>query len=181
MLAAYLKRWSDAGKVLFGCSSQHGGEWFEAAVGMNPIKEEFHNTQTPYFDGKGILKLWIGQELYVGAVAHSFKGSSIYNPNHPQRRATLFDYPSADLAVMGDKHKYAVQHMSDRVDEYRAGLRPSPLVWHIQVGTAKIGSDPYTIRGWQHGYFEWPVMVFYPDRHLIKQCFEIDDLKWMLK
>jgi len=181
MLAAYLKRWSDAGKVLFGCSSQHGGEWFESAVGLNPIKEEFHAARTPYFDGKGIAKLWVGQELYIAVVAHSFKGSSIYNPNHPQRRATLFDYPSADIAAMGDKHRYSVQHMSDRVDEYLAGLRSSPLVWHVQVGTAKTGPDPYTIRGWQHGYFSWPTLILYPDRHVVKQCFEIDDLEWLLK
>jgi len=180
ILSLYLKRWSDAGKCLFGCSSQHGGQWYEREVGLNPIKNEFQNVETPYFDGRGIVKMWVGEERYVLTVAHNFKGSSIYNKNHPQRRATLFDYPSADVAAMGDKHCYSVQHMADRVDEYLEGLRATPYVWHVQVGTGKTGSDPYTIRGWQHGFLEWPVLVFYPDRHLIKQCYELSDLEWML-
>lgn len=181
MLATYLRRWSEAGKCLFGCHSQHGGLWFEEEVGLNPIKMEFQAAKTPFFDGKGIAKVKVGDEQYILVAAHSLKGSSIYNPNHPQRRASLFDYPSADIVAQGDKHKYASQNMSDRVDEYHAGLRPSPKVWHLQVGTAKIGPDPYTIRGWQRGYFEWPVTVLYPDRHIIKQVFELDDLEYFLK
>jgi hypothetical protein len=180
ILATYLKRWSEAGKVLFGCHSQHGGQWFEQAVGMNPIKEEFQRTETPFFDGQGLVKMWVGEERYILAVSHGFKGSSIYNPNHPQRRASLFTYPSADIVVQGDKHKYSAQNMSDRVEEYYAGLRPSPLVWHIQAGTAKTGADKYTIRSWQRGWFEWPVLVFYPDRHVVKQAFEMKDLEWLL-
>jgi hypothetical protein len=181
ILAQYLQRWSQGGKILFGCHSQHGGQWFEDRVGLNPIKEDFLKTETPFFDGRGIVKMQVGDEHYVLVATHSFKGSSIYNPNHSQRRASLFDYPSADVIVQGDKHKYAVQSMSDRVDEYLADLRPSPKVWHVQAGTAKIGSDKYTIRGWQHGWFEWPVLLFYPDRHLIKQVFELEDLEYFLK
>ena len=180
MLATYLKRWSEVGKCLFGCYSEHGGKWFEQEVGLNPIKREFQDTKTPFFDGKGIVKVNIGDEQYILVAAHTLKGSSIYNPNHPQRRASLFDYPSADIVVQGGKHRYATQNMSDRVDEYHAGLRKSPKVWHLQVGTAKIGPDPYTIRGWQKGYFEWPVTVLYPDRHVIKQVFELKDLEYFL-
>lgn len=181
ILSSYLKRWSEAGKVLFGCHSQHGGEWYERAVGLNPVKEEFQRSETCFFDGRGLVKMWVGEQLYVLAVAHSFKGSSIYNPNHPQRRASLFDYPSADVVAQGDKHRYAAQNMSDRVEEYHAGLRPSPLIWHIQAGTAKTGADKYTIRGWQRGWFEWPVLVFYPDKHIVKQAFELKDLGYLLK
>lgn len=176
----YLKQWSDAGKCLFGCHSQHGGKWFEQKVGLNPIKGEYIRTKTPFFDGQGLVKLKVGDEQYIIIVGHSFKGSSIYNLNHPQRRVTLFDYPSADVAVMGDKHSYSVQHSADRVNEFYEGLRPSPYVWHVQVGTAKIGPDPYTIRGWQRGWFEWPVLVFYPDKHCIKQAYELGDLEYLL-
>jgi len=181
VLAAYLKQWSGAGTILFGCHSQHGGDWYEKAVGLNPIKDDFLKNECPFFDGKGLVKMRVGEQKYVLAVAHSFKGSSIYNPNHSQRRASLFDYPSADVVIQGDKHRYATQHMSDRVEEYHAGLRPSPLIWHVQVGTAKTGADKYTIRGWQRGWFEWPILVFYPDRHVIKQAFEIKDLQHLLK
>lgn len=180
ILATYLQRWGGAGKVLFGCHSQHGGQWFESAVGLNPIKDEFLRSKTAYFDGKGIVKMQVGEQHYIVVVAHGFKGSSIYNPNHPQRRASLFDYPSADVIVQGDKHCYATQNMSDRVEEYHAGLRPSPKVWHVQAGTAKVGPDPYTIRGWQRGWFEWPVLLFCADRHLVKQVFELDDLEYFL-
>ena len=181
VLASYLKRWAGAGKVLFGCHSQHGGQWYEQAVGLNPIKEEFQKARTPFFDGRGLVKMQVGDQAYILAVAHSFKGSSIYNPNHPQRRASLFDYPSADVVAQGDKHRYAAQNMSDRVEEYHAGLRPSPLIWHVQAGTAKTGADKYTIRGWQRGWLEWPVLVFYPDRHVVKQAFELKDLDYLLK
>ena len=180
MLSTYLKRWSEDGKCLFGCYSEHGGKWFEQEVGLNPIKREFQGAKTTFFDGRGIVKIKVGEEQYVLVAAHTFKGSSIYNPNHPQRRASLFDYPSADIVAMGGRHRYAIQNMSDRVDEYYANLRASPKVWHLQVGTAKIGPDPYTTRGWQRGFFEWPVTILYPDRHIIKQVFELDDLEYFL-
>jgi len=181
ILATYLRRWSEAGKILFGCHSQHGGQWFAQAVGMNPIKEEFQANQTAFFEGRGLIKMWVGDEQYVLAVSHGFKGSSIYNPNHPQRRASLFDYPSADVIAQGDKHRYACQNMSDRVEEYHAGLRPTPIVWHVQAGTGKTGADKYTISKWQRGWFEWPVLIFSPNRHIIKQALELDDLEYFLK
>lgn len=39
--------------------------------------------------------------------------------------------------------------------------------WYVQVGTAKTGPDPYTIKSWSPGTWEWPILIFRPDSHQI--------------
>ena len=168
MLKHVLSMLAGRGKLIAGCSSQHGGKWSEAATGDNPIRDLYLEHGAVWFDGKGIIRLGVGDEEYIIALAHEFPGASQYNPTHAQRRAGLWEFPSADVIAQGDRHNSAVQRITTNVTEYDAGLRPSCEQWLVQVGTAKTGNDPYSIRGWSRGVLGWPILVFHPDQHLIE-------------
>lgn len=180
ILKAVLKRLDDKNKLLFGVGSQHGGDWTLRRTGNNPVKDIYLSFGRPFFDGRGYVKFNVGKQVYNVAFAHQFKGHSIYNPNHAQTRALLFDYPNADVVLMGDKHKPSVQQFAIFGDEVEAGNRPSPMVTLVMSGTAKTGPDPYTIRGWSKGVLGWPILIFMPDKHEIKFTWDLEDVEMWL-
>lgn len=180
MLAHVLDKLAERGKLLAGCASQHGGDWTRKRAGDDPIKDMYVNRGVPFFDGKALLTLRVGAQTYRVALAHEFPGSSIYNPNHAQRRAALFEYPNADIIVQGDKHRYAVTEMSLPPQEFDAGMRDSYMQWLVQVGTAKAGPDKYSIRGWSRGILEWPVLIMRHDRHFVASSRDMGLTRLML-
>ncbi len=181
LLAHVLDRLAGKNKLLAGCASQHGGDWTRKKTGDDAIKDLYLARGVPYFDGKALLTLQVGREAYRIALAHQFPGHSIYNKNHAQRRAGLFDFPNADVAVSGDKHTYSVQEFADAAWEFDAGIRPSYIRWNVQVGTAKAGPDKYSIRGWSRGVLEWPILMFWPGRHFIACARDLGLARMMLE
>ena len=147
-----------------------------------PIKDMYLRFKIPFFDGQGYIKLYLGDQIYQLAVAHEFPGNSMWNVLHPQKRALWQRFPNADLIAQADKHQYAVMDTDVYGNEVNAGNRPSTQLLLIQIGTAKGGPDPYTIRSWERGIMEWPIVVFYPDKHLMKVTRSVDDaLMWLGK
>lgn len=181
MLAAVLDKLAERKKLLAGCSSNHGGAWARRKTGDDPIKDMYMARHVPFFDGKALLSLHVGDQEYHVGMAHSFPGFSMYNPVHAQRRASLFDFPTADVLVMGHKHSYAVTEMSLPPHEFDAGLRASYIQWLVQVGTAKTGPDRYSMEGWARGVLEWPILIFREDRHEVTVTRHVQTAQYMLK
>jgi len=169
--------WLDVVKdrVKWATWSQHGSIWDEKA-GFGYIKKMYLDRKIPFFDGFGYVKVMCGREVYQVAVSHEFPGSSMYNKTHAQKRALWQRFPLADVIAQADKHQYAISEEDVYGLEVAAGNRPSPYVHLVQIGTAKAGPDKYTIRGWEPGTAEWPWMVLYPDRHLVKMTRHFDDV-----
>jgi len=160
---------TSTGRLLFGCGSQHGGDWTKRKQGHNPIKKMYLDFGVPFYDGPAYVKFKVGPQEYHVALGHQFPGNSMYNPNHPQMRALRFRFPLADAVIMGDKHITAVQKAPSYPDEVEMGNRQSPVTWLVQVGTAKTGPDPYTVRGgWHKGMLGWPAMLFHADKHRLE-------------
>lgn len=172
---------SKANKLLLGMSSQHGDQWEVRNSASSHLKQFYLDHRVPFFDGKAYVKLQVGDQTYNIAMAHEFPGHSMWNPLHPQKKAMHMDFPNADVLVMGDKHQAAFMDVPAFNWEYQAGNRASDRALLIQSGTAKTGADKYTIRGWSMGQFEWPTLVFYPDRHLIKYSWYLDDIEMWLE
>lgn len=177
MFELFIDRIKD--RVLFGLWGQHGALW-DKKQGWHYIKELYTRRGITYFDGQGYIKLYIGNQVYNVAVSHKFPGHSMYNPVHAQKRVLWQRFPNADLVVMGDKHTWAVHQESIYQNEYFAGNRPSPYVTLLQIGTAKIGPDPYTIMGWERGQSEWPFVWFSGTDHEIKVTTDLEDVKMWL-
>lgn len=182
LLYSVLSPLNDANKLLFGASSQHGSDWARKDTGSDPIKEMYtQDFEVPFFDGTAYVTLQVGDQNYYIALSHEFKGNSMYNPNHPQKKALMTRYPNADVVIMGDKHTPAIQWGMAYPEEYEKGNRNSPYALLLQAGTAKTGLDKYTIKNWSRGVLEWPVVIFYPDEFKIEWTFSLDRAINMIK
>lgn len=169
-----------AHKTLWGCSSQHGTQWDER-IGHNPVKQSFLDHKVAFFDGQGYIKLIVGSQEYQIAIAHEFPGNSMTNPLHPQKRALHQRYPLADIVAQADRHQYAVMEHQAFGNEVIAGNRVSPFVYLLQIGTAKDGPDPYTVRGWERGQSEWPFVLLDADAHEIRVTHRWEDVQLFLE
>lgn len=181
MLAAVLDKLAAKGKLLAGCASQHGGKWTEMKTGDNPIKDMYLSRGVPFFDGQALVKLAVGGESYLIALAHEFPGGSQWNRNHAQQRAGTFHFPSADVVVSGDKHVGSIQRTTVSPFEFDAGLRASYVRWNVQVGTAKTGLDKYAIKTWSRGLLEWPILIFWPNEHRIEVTHDISVARLLIE
>jgi len=179
MLAQLVNRLAEKKKALYACWSNHPG-FDERKLGENLVKPIYAEAGIPYFDGKGTIRLKVGEQEYLLYVAHEFKGQSQWNRNHAQVRALTFEMPGADLVVMGDKHTAGIHKVPHHVPAYDAGLHESMWAWLVQTGTAKSGPDLYSIRNWTHGIFEWPVFVFMPNEHSVFPVERLKDLDYFL-
>jgi len=162
-----LNKLDKSDKLLFGMSSQHGGQWMRRDTGTDEVKQLYLKYRVPYFDGMAYCKFHVGPQTYNVAMAHKFDGNSQYNPSHPQMKALITKFPNADVVVMGDRHHPVYQRLPMYGYEYQAGNRKSPMVTLLQAGTAKDGPDPYTIERWTQGIFEWPIVVFHANEHKV--------------
>jgi hypothetical protein len=162
-------------RVKWAMWSQHGTIW-DARDGFTYIKDLYLKRNIPFFDGFGYIKLQVGKQEYQVAVSHEFPGSSMYNKTHAQKRALWTRFPLADVIAQADKHQYAISEEDVYGLEVAAGSRKSPYVHLVQIGTAKAGPDKYTIQSWEPGTAEWPWMVLYPDRHLVKMTRHFEDV-----
>jgi len=160
LLALIVKHLAGARRLLFGMAGQHSGDWYTRNFGYNPVERAYRDQGVPYFDGQAYFVMTVGQQEYRLAVSHQFPGHSMYNKLHAQTRAFHWNFPSADVVAMGDKHTYAMQEEVAYTWEFDAGLRSSPYVWFVQTGTAKVGPDKYTLKRYPRGQFDWPMMVF---------------------
>jgi hypothetical protein len=180
MLSLVLDKLAAKKKLLCGFAGQHGADWERRKRGTDPIKNMYLDRGVPYFDGQSFIRLQVGRQTYKLFAAHQLPGHSQYNKNHAQKRAALWKAPTADVVVMGDKHTYSVQQEAVDTFEYLAGERPSYLRWLVQVGSSKVGPDPYTIKTWSPAVWEWPVLIFRNDRHYIAQAPDLDLARYML-
>jgi hypothetical protein len=84
------------------------------------------------------------------------------------------------MVIQGDKHRYAFQEVSHRTKAYDAGLQENLIARMVQVGTAKTGPDPYTLRKFDRGIFIWPCFVFSALQHDVHRVYDRTALEWYL-
>jgi len=176
ILESVLEELASRNKLLFGVASQHGGDWTQRSTGSNPIKSLYLKHGVPFFDGMAYVTFKIGEQNYKVALSHAFKGTSAWNPLHPQMKAWKFEFPRADLVVMGDRHQYGWSE----VPGYGWEEDAPETVLLLQCGTMKILNDKFTIKRFSQGRLGWPVVVFSPDDHVVKWSTDLDDIKYWL-
>jgi hypothetical protein len=168
------------GRLLYGVAGtpSHG---VVRAIGQDLIQDEYQRLHVWYFVGKAIWILELGDQEYVFMVGHRLPGTSIYNPNHAQIRALLYDCPVADFIISGHTHAYGYQEIMHHELAFRAGVMPINRTHLVNVGTAKTGPDPYAMSNWRQGVLEWPCFALYPDRHEIKRVSGWEDVNHYLE
>lgn len=181
LLETLLTPLAQTNRLLFGCTSQHGGKWERKRSGHDSVKDLYVKLKVPYFDGIGYVRLNVGHEPYHIAWGHEMPGTSQWNPNQPHVKASRFRFPMADIIVAGDKHTSSYQYFPAFMDEFLMGNRPSPMVLYLQAGTAKTGPDPYTIARFPQGELGWPIVILYPDRHMFEVTPYLDRAEQILR
>ena len=180
-LAAYvLGKLAEKGRLLYGCAGNHE-DFVVKAIGEDLMKPEYQERHIPYFVGKGAVRLQVGAEEYMIGVAHRWPGSSYFNPTHAEIRALMNDLPDADIIAGGHLHGFAHQEIAKNSLSHDAGTLRNVRFHAVAIGTASCGPDPYSIKGWSRGVFEWPMLCLYPDRHQIKRVYDWEDLDYFLK
>lgn len=154
---------TDAGKLWYMTWGDHDARWFEQLIGYNVAKHEIHS-RVPYFTGRGIVRLLLGEQTYWITVNHAERFASQWNLNHPQRKQYSTFMPS-DLNISGHRHKPAFQMAYDYEVLRELGLGLGGKHWLIANGTWKTGPDSYTIRSWTRGIIGCPTVVFQPGYH----------------
>ncbi len=162
-LDSLTKELCEKNKLWWMMWGDHDAKWFEKTVGINIVRELVKG-RVPYFVGRGLATVLVGDQKYYILVNHSERFRSQWNVNHPERRAYEQFFP-ADVVISGHTHKPAFQmfHHYDALRE--AGLEIGGEAWLVHNGTFKTGPDPYTIRGWTRGIMGVPTIVFHPDKH----------------
>lgn len=178
IVAKIIDKIHEAGKLLYACWSNHPA-FMERLTGEDQA-EILYSGKVPYFRGAGVLKLKLGEQTYILDVAHSFPGTSYHNPSHSQGRELSQGLPQADFVIQGHKHSYAYQEMSHRTKAFNAGLQENLIARLVQVGTAKTGPDPYTLRRWSAGVLIWPTFALSAKQHEIHRVYDRAALEYYL-
>ena len=152
-----------AGKLLFCTWGDHDGKWFEQSIGFNVLKPMI-DAKVPYFMSRGLIKFYVGEELYYILVNHGERFSSQYSHTHPQRRAYDQYFP-ADVIVGGHKHHPEWRVMWHYQQLREAGLPVGGKTILVANGTFKSGPDTYSCRYWEHGIMGTPSLTFSPNGH----------------
>lgn len=170
------------GRLLYGCAGNHE-DMAVRVIGEDLMARHFleRDPPIPYFPGKGVVDLYVGEERYVIGCAHQWPGTSYFNPTHAQIRALLNDLPTADIIAGGHKHQFGYMELSHHLMEHDAGHFPSTIAHLIAIGTAASKPDPYAIKGWTRGEFVYPMLCLYPDRHMIKRVYDWEDIEYFTK
>lgn len=169
-------------KLLYSMWSQHGSLFEEKVTGEDRAAGIYWRNGIPYFNMRGILKLYVDDVRYVLDLAHDFPGRSGTNPNHHQAKEFM-RFPYADMVISGDRHKYAYQEFHTNALAHDAGFVSGRMARLVMVGTPKDGLDPYTMRFWEHSIWDfdtWPVFILSAKEHKIHRVHDYEAMNWYL-
>ncbi|KYC47838.1 MAG: hypothetical protein AMQ22_00230 [Candidatus Methanofastidiosum methylothiophilum] len=130
IVRSLIERLVATGKLLATTWGNHDIAFDETLSGYSPIKELLKE-KTTFFDGLGKLNLRVNDVEYKIGLTHSYKGSSIYNPNHEHIRFLKEQFPDVDIMAMGHRHFPA----SNWFPIFKSGENPIPYM--IRCGSPK--------------------------------------------
>jgi hypothetical protein len=154
-------------RTLAVCGDNHSDQRLERMLGDIGI---LWRDDVPYFRAWGILTIEVGPEggpfvEYEFALAHKYKGRSIYHDLQPALRMMRDIYPTADGYITAHTHK----------PFYMAGVfypeaRPlKPTQHFIVTGSFKTGPEPYSMRGFGgSGVLGVPTLALSPGEYQVQ-------------
>lgn len=96
-------------KVICSTWDNHSVMREENAVGFSTYAEIFKR-HTIYHSGIGHIDVKVGKQVYKIAVAHFFRGRTMYNPCHGQMRYIRMEANDREIVAAGDSHVHGVIH-----------------------------------------------------------------------
>lgn len=149
--------------VLWSVWDNHTVQREEEATGHSAYADLFKSC-TIYHSGIGHTALTVGDQEYLIATSHRFRGRSKVNPLSSQMAYMRDEAPEVEVAVAGDSHVPAIM-------QYFHGGRTKTAA---NCGTLQTNST-YTKRHFSLTTSEaMPVLVFHPDSHLVTPYHSLD-------
>jgi len=151
LFAATVRRYF-ATKALAWLLGNHD-HWTDRSTGLHPVMELARETQRPYLQHGGLLRLQLPGATYKIALRHSFPGSSRINTTNNQRR--LWEaVAGADIVALGH------MHFTDLQQQLRGG---TDTIW-LRSGTYKLDDDFGQQKVGLPADPRMPLVVCWPDR-----------------
>lgn len=152
---------ADRDKLISVSWGDHDAKWIENQLGFNVLKTNVHD-RAPYFTGRGLVRMLVGDSRYFMLVNHSERFASQWSDTHAARRAHERFFP-ADIVATAHKHTPEWRTFWHYQEMEQAGLELGGKAILIQTGTSKTGPDPYSIRSFNRGVFRVPTTVMWSD------------------
>lgn len=108
----YLNDGNNPNKMLWANIGNHDDKWAKK-TGLSPYHEFSRKFGAYLFKGLSRVEVQVGGISYRGLVTHALQGHSIYNPNHPQARATI-ENGVYDFIFSGHTHAKGIQQRAYR-------------------------------------------------------------------
>ena len=157
-----VKEYFDADKLVFTLGGDHDESWFFKKAGLSMylgLQRSIGNF--PFLVGPAKVEIVVGDQMYKLAVAHRYKGHSIYTTSHPSRRLERDRFHGADAFITAHTHERAVDH--SEVEEWE-GKRD---VLYCISGCYKL-QDRYLHKiGQRTGQTGGIALLLMPDRHQV--------------
>ncbi len=152
----------DTNTLLFGAWGNHDVERDENLLGDSAFAKLLAK-QVPYFNGKGFVKLKVGEQTYTIAITHKSRFSSFLHDTHSAMREYEMYFP-ADVIVTAHHHSPAIAWRIRYPTARRLGYEFGGGSWLVRTGTYEVDSG-YSKRYYGMGEIGVPTAVFFPDRH----------------
>jgi len=155
-------------ELVINLYSKLKGRWLGAVQGCH---EEFSHTADDFDFTKylahqldcanlgfgGLVKLYVGEQVYKIAIRHKYKYHSSLNPSHTCKRLVQMEYPEADISVVAHNHRAVCVQLTHR-DKDRVYVRPGSLK----------GPDRYARSiGFTDTGASIPTVILYPNKRLM--------------
>lgn len=160
---------TDKNKLLAKVDGNHDVEFDERVLGQAVQKYLLAKLKAPRFSNKGIMKLYVGDQLYTNLLFHKSRFRSFLRTTHGNLREHQLLFPAEVVAGAHD-HSPGFEILNRYEMAREAGFDFGGETYLIKCGTYQ--DSPY---GWKyfHGGGQGnPTVVYYPDRH--KKLFFMD-------
>jgi hypothetical protein len=141
--------------VGYGNHETRDEKWFGDNLVARMVEERI-----PYFSGKGILKLYVGDQIYTILVMHKTGANSKINTLYGAKMEYSRYFP-ADVVVTAHTHVPAIESYYHYGAAGRAGFPFGGDSWLVKTGTYNVDNG-FSKRYYNHGFVCDPTLVLFP-------------------
>lgn len=166
---ALVKYYSD-NKRLLGVWTGNHDQWVKKS-GFDPYRYILEGIDTYYFHGVGYVNAGVAEQMYKVTGNHMFKGNSMYNNSHPQRRAINEVAWGSDIVVSGHWHTKGISQQP-----FRGFGGESHVTTMMALGTYKATDEyvrTYGMSNQDANSMYGASVILEADRHLVTPYYDV--------
>ncbi len=172
ILESLIEELVEKDKLIISGYGNHDVEFDERIIGHSFV-QDILSKSVPYFNGKGIMKLKVGDVEYTNLILHKTRYNSFIHALHGAKREYQLTFP-ADVVVCGDKHLSGFEEYIHYGMAKDAGMGFGGETFLIRLGTYKTDCG-YSKRYWGKGNIRTDCVVYFPKDKMKKRFSTAED------